>query len=451
MVTPSAAAPEGVDASTQPLVVLDRASFARTRTVAALRVPVKSTHVLLKALRGHTLDVPKVASVVRDGGGDGSTRLVLLKDDGGRAALPPTLLPALDAAGATDATHALHLTYDHLASEEVLRSLLPEGVVPPSSFETIGHIAHVNLKPAHAPFKHVIGAVLLDKNPGLRTVVNKTGDVGGEFRVFQMEVLAGDPDTVATVAQHGCRFRLDFQRVYWNSRLEAEHARLVSEFRAGDVVVDAMAGVGPFAVPAARKGCTVYANDLNPDSFKWLQANVVANKARGRCAPSCADARAFIRAVGGGVPDAHDAVYGGGEDAAAPPALPGAAPALPPPPKSGSIYQHAILNLPANAVDFLDAFVGSLRAEAWGEAPMPRVHVYGFAKDGEQAALAAAATASLGGAPLVDPVTRLVRDVAPAKRMWCLSFTLPREVAVAKAAEAGDDGGVSKRQKFEGS
>ncbi len=39
------------------------------------------------------------------------------------------------------------------------------------------------------------------------------------------------------------------------------------------------AGVGPFAVPAAKNvGCRVYANDLNPKSYKALIDNVALNK-----------------------------------------------------------------------------------------------------------------------------------------------------------------------------
>jgi 2-polyprenyl-3-methyl-5-hydroxy-6-metoxy-1,4-benzoquinol methylase len=41
---------------------------------------------------------------------------------------------------------------------------------------------------------------------------------------------------------------------------------------------DMFAGVGPFAVPAASKGCIVHANDLNPNSFKYLQQNAKINK-----------------------------------------------------------------------------------------------------------------------------------------------------------------------------
>lgn len=47
-------------------------------------------------------------------------------------------------------------------------------------------------------------------------------------------------------------------QVYWNSRLESEHHRLVDQyFKPNEVIADIMAGVGPFAVPAALKGCTV--------------------------------------------------------------------------------------------------------------------------------------------------------------------------------------------------
>lgn len=51
--------------------------------------------------------------------------------------------------------------------------------------------------------------------------------------------------------------KLFVPQVYWNSRLETEHKRLVDTFKAGQVVVDVMAGIGPFAIPAAQKGCKV--------------------------------------------------------------------------------------------------------------------------------------------------------------------------------------------------
>jgi tRNA (guanine37-N1)-methyltransferase len=62
--------------------------------------------------------------------------------------------------------------------------------------------------------------------------------------------------------------------------LHTEHARLVDLFKSEDVVADVFAGVGPFALPAAKKGCAVWANDLNPDSYRYLQINVDNNRVR---------------------------------------------------------------------------------------------------------------------------------------------------------------------------
>ena len=43
---------------------------------------------------------------------------------------------------------------------------------------------------------------------------------------------------------------------------------------------DVFAGVGPFALPSAKKGSIVYANDLNPSSYEWLNENVKLNKVK---------------------------------------------------------------------------------------------------------------------------------------------------------------------------
>lgn len=46
----------------------------------------------------------------------------------------------------------------------------------------------------------VPGQVIIDKNPGITCVVNKTNTIDSTYRNFQMEVLAGENNMVAKVS-----------------------------------------------------------------------------------------------------------------------------------------------------------------------------------------------------------------------------------------------------------
>lgn len=135
----------------------------------------------------------------------------------------------------------------------------------------------------------------MQKNqPKIKTVVNKVGTITNEFRVPSFEVLAGTNNMVTEVKQYGATFKLDYSMVYWNSRLEHEHIRLVSQFQPGEIICDMFAGVGPFAIPAAQKGCLVFANDLNPHSIHYLKINAKINKVEDNIVSYNMDARAFM-------------------------------------------------------------------------------------------------------------------------------------------------------------
>lgn len=42
---------------------------------------------------------------------------------------------------------------------QILEALLPEGMIVPSAFEIVGHIAHLNLRDEHLPYKKLIAKV----------------------------------------------------------------------------------------------------------------------------------------------------------------------------------------------------------------------------------------------------------------------------------------------------
>lgn len=219
--------------------------------------------------------------------------------------------------------------------------------------------------------------------------------------------------------------------MYWNSRLHTEHARLIDLFKPEDVIADVFAGVGPFAVPAGKKGCGVLANDLNPASYKYLQINIDNNnvgigfenqegsnryspvtishaQVSSLVRPFCEDGKDFIRSVAARV-----------FDVPLPPAVPpksktqqyreqrrereanaqikqceSSIQSSPPPirtslPQRNRITQF-VMNLPDSAIQFLDAFRGIFSSDNAGgrdlsgvydKTTLPMVHCYCFTRE----------------------------------------------------------------------
>ena len=353
---------------------VDRSLFKRVFSVPVARVNASEVAELRTGLlKDMILVVPRLKTIIPDQN-DPSKRLVLLdqfKLDKNTKAC--SFLEIIQ--------HELVLDYDFWSVEEVLRSVLPDTLPIPSSYEMVGHILHLNLLPSHSPYKHLIGHILLSKHhPHIRTIVNKTGNIEAKFRFFEMEVLAGDEDTMVLVNEEGCRFKFDYARVYWNSKLQHEHKRIVELVTKGDVVVDVFAGVGPFAIPAAKhKQCQVLANDLNPASFKYLTENAKLNKVDKLISVFNLDGREFLKSIF----------------------------------KGKSKVDHVIMNLPASAHEFLDVFNDLDSKDA-------TIHCYVFVRTGS------ADAETLIKQVLHKEIDILhvhhVRNVAPNKDMYCVSF-----------------------------
>lgn len=52
---------------------------------------------------------------------------------------------------------SVELNYDNWTAEEILKAVLPEDIPSVTGFSIVGHVAHLNLKETHSPYKTLIG------------------------------------------------------------------------------------------------------------------------------------------------------------------------------------------------------------------------------------------------------------------------------------------------------
>lgn len=392
-------------ASVRGMTLLDRDAFTKTVKVPSLRLQDVNLSKVMPTLKKYILKMQKLKPVIS------SEKGVIAYLDPGKIEtlddIPDSDKEIIKSYNGEFSKMELKLTYENWKVEDVLKAILPEELEVPTGFSQIGHIIHLNLRDSQLPYKDLIGQVFLDKIPNAKTVVNKTNVIDATFRFFSMEILAGEENTEVEVKENGLRYQFDFSKVYWNPRLGTEHEKIVNFLKPEDVLYDVFAGVGPFAVPAARKGIKVLANDLNPESYKWLLKNAKINKTKGNITAFNKDGRDFLRN------EVKTDILKRREN-------------------NQSGVEHIVMNLPAMAVEFLDVFRDWFTDEEIRKVSSKqlKIHVYCFVKllKNEEPSDVAKSLVEEKLDAILCPKTlieiRHVRNVSPKKEMMRVSFFL---------------------------
>ena len=194
----------------------------------------------------------------------------------------------------------------------------------PASYERLGEVVIVDEDdPDRA--RELAAAIEASDIPA-KTVLNRASKIRGVERVRDWEVLAGE-GTEAVHREYGCEFALDLADVYFSPRLATERHRVTEQVEPGERAVDMFAGVGPFAVPFAKRGADVVGVDINEAAIEYLRENAERN----------------------GVADRVTAIHGDVREVA---------------PEYEDWADRLVMNLPHSADEFLDSAVRMAGEEA---------------------------------------------------------------------------------------
>lgn len=163
------------------------------------------------------------------------------------------------------------------------------------AFDQIGSKIILRIPDSLLPKRKLIGSVLLEKVKTAKSIFYQSSPVEGDYRIRQLELLAGEDDTETEYKEHGCRFMVDVEKTFFSPRLATERLRIAEIVKDGETVINMFGGVGMFSIVAAKKKkCHVYNIDINPDAARLCSKNITLNKMKGTVESIEGDASAVI-------------------------------------------------------------------------------------------------------------------------------------------------------------
>jgi len=142
------------------------------------------------------------------------------------------------------------------------------------SYERLGEVVIIDEDDSDRA--RVLADAIVESDIPVETVLNRASKILGTERVREWEVLAGD-STEAVHREYGSEFAVDLAEVYFSPRLATERHRVIDQIGADEQVFDMFAGVGPFVIPAAKRGATAVGVDINPIAIEYLRENARRN------------------------------------------------------------------------------------------------------------------------------------------------------------------------------
>ena len=185
------------------------------------------------------------------------------------------------------------------------------GIIPteliglvPRSFDVIGSkgraVAVIEVSPELEQYGASIGEALMRVQRNVMSVLSKGTERMGGFRVREMTLLAGDPNTEVLHKESGCVLKVDPAKAYFSPRESTEREKITSQVTPGERVLVMFSGVGPFAICIAKRQRTAscVAVEFNPEGHRYCVENIRLNKVGDRVTAILGDVREVCPALG---------------------------------------------------------------------------------------------------------------------------------------------------------
>ncbi len=150
----------------------------------------------------------------------------------------------------------------------------------PSSYQRIGDITILNLKPDLQKYEKDIGNIVLKNVPKTETVCARTGFIKDTYREPQLKVIAGKKLTKTIHKENGITYNIDVNNIMFSKGNLTERKRIISQVEKGEIIIDMFAGIGYFSLGLGKfsKANKICAIEINPNAFKFLEENIKTNK-----------------------------------------------------------------------------------------------------------------------------------------------------------------------------
>lgn len=159
----------------------------------------------------------------------------------------------------------------------------------PKKWEMLGDVLILKLNEGLREYDTEVAKVYAEVL-GAVTVLEDVGGVSEDIRKPDVRLLLGER-TVATHRENGVLYKLDAKEIMFSSGNIDERIRMAKVCDDGDVVVDMFAGIGYFSLPMAvhSQPEKVYAVEINPVAFGYLEENTKLNGVEGIVEPILGD------------------------------------------------------------------------------------------------------------------------------------------------------------------
>jgi tRNA (guanine37-N1)-methyltransferase len=160
----------------------------------------------------------------------------------------------------------------HLSGEEL--QLLVQ------SYDIVGDIAIIIVPDELLAKKGLIAGAILALHKNIKVVARRAGIYDGEFRTLPLEIIGGEERKETVHREHGVRFLLNPETVYFSTRSSSERQRLASLARDRERVLVLFSGIGPYPliIGRANPSCRVIGIEKNPVAHAYALKNLGYNK-----------------------------------------------------------------------------------------------------------------------------------------------------------------------------